>query len=318
MDKEQIHRWGVSPAFMVSLHGTHFTVEDFGRSLPLIHSLGFRNFQPEIFRHEAIDEWIQGGAKRLGCQASDLGLTASQFVAHFLMHEFGSPTRLAPSEGIEMLKRCIDMCQYFEACKVITVPLPPFDGLKEQANGSYRTLRSRLYDKLNLYLRAVQNAGFRMALEILPFSLIGGIHGFLDLCSELNSPDLGINLDTGHAWDCGEIVALLPEKLQGRVLGVHLKDKGNTDEGGSTPGSGSIDWPLFLQNLNAWGYRGSLDLEINCHAKKVEQEYRAGLLYLQTQSRPSEPLSVVDIVTPAKKRQSSINPTLPYEGLQKK
>ena len=87
--------------------------------------------------HEAIDEWIQGGAKRLGCQASDLGLTASQFVAHFLMDEFGSSARLAPSEGIEMLKRCIDMCQYFEACKVITLPLPPFSLPKEQENDSY-------------------------------------------------------------------------------------------------------------------------------------------------------------------------------------
>jgi sugar phosphate isomerase/epimerase len=318
MNKAQIHKWGVSPAFMVSLHGTHFTVEDFGCSLPLIHSLGFRNFQPEIYRYEAIDEWIQGGARRLGCQASDLGLNASQFVAHFLMDEFSSPTRLASSKGIDMLKQCIDMCQYFEGCKVITLPLPPFDGLKEQASDSYKTLRSRLYDKLGLYLKTVQEAGFRMALEILPFSLIGGTHGFLDLCNEMNSPDLGINLDTGHAWDCGEIVTLLPEKLQGRVFGVHLKDKGNTDEDCQRPGEGSLAWPLFLHNLNAWGYRGSLDLEINCHAKKVKQEYGAGLLYLQSQSSPSKPLSVVDIVTPAMKRKSSINPNSPYEGVQKK
>jgi sugar phosphate isomerase/epimerase len=317
MDKDNTYRWGVSPAFIVSLHGTHFTVEDFGRSLPLIHRLGFRFFQPEIYRYEALDEWIHDGAKHLGGQASDLGLSASQFVAHFLKDEFSSPTRLAPSKGIDRLKQCIDMCQYFEGCKVITLPLPPFDGLKEKANDSYRTLRSRLYDKLNLYLRAVQNAGFKMALEILPFSLIGGIHGFLDLCDEMNSPDLGINLDTGHAWDCGEIVTLLPEKLEGRVFGVHLKDRGNTDEAGSTPGNGSIDWPLFLQNLNAWGYRGSLDLELNCNAKKVEQEYRAGLTYLQTQSKPSKPFSVVDIVTPAMKRKGSINLTFPYEGVQK-
>jgi sugar phosphate isomerase/epimerase len=318
MDKEQIHRWGVSPAFMVSLHGTHFTVDDFGRTLPLIHSLGFRNFQPEVYRYEAIGEWMNDGAKQLGGQASDLGLTASQFVAHFLMDEFSSPTRLAPSKGIDMLKQCMDMCQYFEACKVITLPLPPFEGLKEMTNGSYRTWRSRLYDKLDLYLRAAQNAGFKMALEILPFSLIGGIPGFLDLCKALNSPDVGINLDTGHAWDCGEILTLLPEKLQGRVFGVHLKDRGNTHEDCQRPGHGSIDWPLLLRNLNAWGYTGSLDLEINCHPKKVEQEYRAGLLYLQTHSSPSPPLSVEDIVTPAKKRKSSINPTLPYEGLQKK
>jgi sugar phosphate isomerase/epimerase len=191
-----------------------------------------------------------------------------------------------------MLKRCLELLPLFQPCDVLTLPIGPFDFHVDQTQESRRGLRSRFVEKLQHYLRVVQNAGFKLALEILPNSLIGDMNGFLDLFQELKSPNLGVNLDTGHAWNCGENVPSLPEKLKGRIFGLHLKDNQETDGSYGTPGTGSIALPHFLKNLTSGGYRGSLDLEINCKAEAVEREYKAGRQYLQNILYPT---NVVEI-----------------------
>ena len=41
--------FGVSPAFVLSLHGQDFSVDDFCEALPRIGRLGFTAYQPEVF-----------------------------------------------------------------------------------------------------------------------------------------------------------------------------------------------------------------------------------------------------------------------------
>jgi sugar phosphate isomerase/epimerase len=276
--------FGVSPAFVLSLVGTGFTVHDFCGALPRIARLGFRAYQPEIYAAGALTEW-QRGAALVDRTARDLGLVPTQLVAHFMLEHFARPDALSPEGGCDDLKRVIDVAQRFPACRVVTVPAGPaqiaWDAAWVREDDAWSRVRGRLVERLARYETLARDAGLRLAFELMPFSIIGGIRRFLTFCDELRSDTLGLNLDTGHAWACRELLPALPFELDGRIFGTHLGDNLSTENVKRPPGQGSIPWKALLQNLRASGYEGSFDLEIGCPAERVDEEYGAGLKYLE-------------------------------------
>jgi sugar phosphate isomerase/epimerase len=276
--------FGVSPAFILSGYGHGFSLENYCEALPRIRRLGFDAFQPEIYTAAAVSEWKQGG-RRVQRIATDLGLTPTQFVAHFMLDWFASPERLGPDQGLDDLRRVIEVVQAFPACRVLTIPAGQFQvewgAPTATSDAAWREIQQRLIEKIRRYLEVVSSAGLRLAFEIMPFSVIGGIRRFLDLCDQIGSPDLGLNFDTGHAWACREMVPMLPFELQARIFGTHLGDNRSTENVKMPLGQGTIPWGPLLRNVRAAGYAGSLDIEIGCPAGEVEQHYRQGLEHLQ-------------------------------------
>lgn len=276
--------FGVSPAFVLSGYGNGFSLENYCEALPRIRRLGFDAFQPEIYTAAAVPEWLLGG-RRVQRIATDLGLAPTQFVAHFMLEWFASPEQLGPAQGLDDLKRVIEVAQAFPACRVITVPAGQFQvewgSPAATSEAGWREVQQRLIEKIRRYLEIVSGSGLKLAFEIMPFSVIGGIRRFLDICARIGSPDLGLNLDTGHAWACRELVPLLPFELRGRIFGTHLGDNRSTENVKMPLGQGTLPWGPLLRNLHAAGYRGSLDIEIGCPAGEVEQHYRQGLEHLQ-------------------------------------
>jgi hypothetical protein len=55
--------FGVSPAWFLSFYGEAFSVVQAGESLGLLSSLGFTNWQSEIFLEDGLDEWVSGKAE---------------------------------------------------------------------------------------------------------------------------------------------------------------------------------------------------------------------------------------------------------------
>jgi len=276
---------GVSPAFVFSLYGTSFTVADFCDALPRIKRLGFSAFQPEIYVAAALPEWLRE-AGRVQHTASDLGLTPTQFVAHFMLEWFAGPERLDPDLGLDELKRVVEIARVFPACRVITVPVAQFqmEWGSAAATGvnAWADIRQRVTEKIRRYLGVVSGAGLQLAFEIAPFSVIGGIRRFLNICDQIGSPDLGLNFDTGHAWACRELVPILPFELQRRIFGTHLGDNRSTENLKMPLGQGTVPWAPLLRNLRAAGYQGSLDIEVVCPANRVELRYQESLRHLQS------------------------------------
>jgi sugar phosphate isomerase/epimerase len=275
--------YGVSPAFVLSGRGENFSSEDFCACLERIASLGFDAFQPELFHAERLPEWLNGGARRVAARSRALGLTASQFVAHFMMPRFASAAALRSDEGREELKKVAELAACFEGCRIITLPIGPWQyapHLGEEASAQPE-LSGRFHDKLAGLLEIAAAAGFYLALEILPYSFLAGSEGFLRLHHALGSERLGLNLDTGHLWACKEPLPLLPERLTGLIFGTHLCDNGGGENLSLAPGRGSIDWPALLGALKRSGYTGSLDLEIRCPPEELESAYSAGLSSLK-------------------------------------
>jgi sugar phosphate isomerase/epimerase len=137
--------------------------------LPRIRRLGFDAFQPEIYTAAAVREWLQGG-RRVQRIATDLGLTPTQFVAHFMLEWFASPERLGPDQGLDDLKRVIEVVQAFPACRVLTVPAGQFQvewgSPAATSQAGWREMQQRLIGKIRRYLEVLSGAGLRLAFEL--------------------------------------------------------------------------------------------------------------------------------------------------------
>lgn len=275
--------YGVSPAYFISRFGDRFSPEQVASALPDIRSLGYDAYQLEVFHAATLEAWERGGVRRVAEVGDSLGLLPSQFVAHFLLHAFENPEALSGSYGLAELVRVVAMLEPVRRCRLVTVPLPAFRVSDSDAVAPrrYDGYFSSLVDKISAMCEVTANAGFRLAVELMPGALISGSDGFLKLCDALGDCDLGNNFDTGHAWAQKEPVELIPSRLGNRISGTHLCDNDAGVNDSLAPGRGTIRWPLVVDALRAAGYSGSWDMEIKCEASRVQEEYAFALQFIE-------------------------------------
>jgi sugar phosphate isomerase/epimerase len=272
---------GVSPAYFVSKFSNRFSPDDVAAGLEDLPALGFFGFQLEVFHRESLETWVRTGAAQIRRKSSDLGLKAHQFVAHFMLEGFADRQSLVSNAAVENMKVVLEIADLFDECRVVTIPLPAFDYQAASNRDDCLFLFERCAAKVSRLLAMVEDAGRRMALEILPGAIVGGIDGFLRLCEHLGSDTLGLNFDTGHAWACKENLYLIPAKLGPRILGTHLCDNFGNENLSLRPGAGSIDWTRLIAALKACGYNGPWDIEIACPPNSVAEEYGAGRRFIE-------------------------------------
>jgi sugar phosphate isomerase/epimerase len=270
--------FGVSPAYFLSRFGDRFTCRQVAESLADVRTGGFDAVQTEVFQADRLSEWRHGGAALIRDAARTSGLQVSQFVGHFLLHGFETPDALASDLGVEETAAALDGVALFPECRVFTVPLPPFRPTRasDLTAVACASFRARLADKLGRMLDRVEQAGRRMALELIPGNLVGGVGGFLRLHAELGRASLGCNFDTGHAWSGRAWPPLVAAELGDRIFGTHLKDNAQ-DDAALAPGRGSLPWRTTFAALRNAGYAGSLDIEFRCRPETVDREYREAL-----------------------------------------
>ena len=184
------------------------------------------------------------------------------------------------------MRKVTGMLESFPDCPLVTLPVGPFHADWHDPElskpGSYASLLMRFTEKVSRLIQVVASGGRSLALEILPYSFLGGTSGFLLVAEAVGSQRLGYNFDTGHAWACKEEPTLIPLKLGRWILGTHLCDNLGDTNLSLRPGTGSIAWKQVLENLLASGYRGSLDIEIRCPANTLEAEYSSALSYIRS------------------------------------
>ena len=272
---------GVSPAYFISKFSNRFSPDEVAAGLEDVASSGFSGFQLEVFHRGSLHAWARTGAAEIRKASSALDLKAHQFVAHFLLEDFADRQSLISDAAIEQMKMVLDIVDRFEECRVVTVPLPAFDAPRTPGCEDWPRIFDRCAEKVGRLLAMVEGAGRRMALEILPGAVVGGIDGFLRLCEHIGSDTLGLNFDTGHAWACKENLYLIPAKLGERILGTHLCDNFGGENLSLRPGAGSIDWSRLIAALKGCGYTGPWDIEIICPPQSVAEEYGAGRKFIE-------------------------------------
>jgi sugar phosphate isomerase/epimerase len=276
------HIIGVSPAYFISRFSNRFTPADVAAGLKELAEIGFQGFQLEVFHQETLADWVHSGASLVCRVSADLGLKATQCVAHFMMEVFSNRDKLFSDAGIMEMQSLLEIVGRYDECGVVTVPLGAFEAPRIPRVKEYRDFFDRCVEKVGRLLAMVEGAGKLMALEILPSAIIGGIDGFMRLCDRLNTATLGLNFDTGHAWASKENLYLIPAKLGRRIMGTHLCDNFGNENLSLRPGAGSIDWPRLTETLRSSGYQGSFDIEIICRPEEVRDEYSKARDYIAT------------------------------------
>ena len=273
---------GVSPAYFISRFTNRFSPDEVAAGLKELAEMGFQGFQLEVFHRETLDQWLRSGASRVCRASADSGLKATQFVAHFMMTAFSTKETLLSDAGIPEMRSVLEIVGRYDECNIVTVPLGPFEAPRIPTPEDYRALFDRCVEKLGMLLDMVEGAGRRMAVEILPSAVIGGIDGFMRLCERLGTVTLGLNFDTGHAWASKENLYLVPAKLGRKILGTHLCDNFGNENLSLRPGAGSIDGPRLCETLCASGYDGAFDIEILCKPEEAKDEYSKARDYIAT------------------------------------
>jgi sugar phosphate isomerase/epimerase len=104
--------------------------------------------------------------------------------------------------------------------------------------------------------------GVRLVLEnMLPHLFAGHVRDLLWLLGGLASTNVGICLDTGHAFLSGDLHHVA-HKLSGHLWMVHASDNRGSRDDHLPPGEGAIGWSELLRQLAASRFHGSFILEL--------------------------------------------------------
>jgi len=129
--------------------------------------------------------------------------------------------------------------------------------------------------------------GLGLVLEnMLPHLFSGHVRDLLWILGSLETTDVGICLDTGHARLAGDLTTVV-HKLSGHLWMVHASDNRGQRDDHLPPGEGTIDWRKLLRQLHRYGFQGPLILEISGEISpdQVVERARRSQYHLRALSR---------------------------------
>jgi len=145
--------------------------------------------------------------------------------------------------------------------RVVVLHLGVPDDLVQSADENDAVVARRALEPV---AAACDEAGVRLALEVIPNRLATAAAVFEWLQADLALGRTGACVDVGHAHLTGGVVDAI-ERLSADIITTHVHDNlGNKDQH-LLPFEGSIDWPATMFALAKVGYTGPLVLELPDH-----------------------------------------------------
>jgi sugar phosphate isomerase/epimerase len=116
--------------------------------------------------------------------------------------------------------------------------------------------------------------GVRIAVEVIPneLSRAASLVHFVE--EDLESVDVGVCLDFGHAHLDGEVLDAI-ETVSGHLITTHVHDNRGRFDDHLVPFDGTIDWPAAMTALQKVGYEQTLLFEIAAHGSTKETLVKA-------------------------------------------
>ena len=164
------------------------------------------------------------------------------------------------AEGWRCMHRAVYACHLLGAKHLVIHPQMPFgwSGGEDEDAAEQATV-----DLLTELIPDCEKHGMIVCLENMPFKKqrISAMNYIVRAVEKVNSPYVGICLDTGHCHylrdDIAENVRLAAPYL--KVL--HIHDNRQEADSHLLPLQGSLDWTAFARALAESGFDGSLSLE---------------------------------------------------------
>jgi sugar phosphate isomerase/epimerase len=199
--------------------------------------------------------------RRAGEMISELGLEAYSFHAPFADHI--DMSSLDAGTRANALKEMLDAAEAAAILRVhYLVVHPGPESAMIPPRGETLQRMENVVGVLNQLARRCHALGISCVLENkLPHLLFGKTSDILWILDALDSVEVGVCLDTGHAAISGDLHNLVL-KLAGHLKMIHANDNRGVHDDHLPPGDGRIDWESLLREMGRIGFEGVFILEL--------------------------------------------------------
>lgn len=198
--------------------------------------------------------------RRAGRRLVELGIEACSFHAPFAAWiDITEPDDAVRGRSEAELLRAVEAAATVGARLLVIHPGPERSDLPQRERLHRMEHAVRVLDRVAGRCREL---GVGLALEnMLPHLFSGAVQDLLWLLGAMRATDVGICLDTGHAFLSGDLHRVV-HKLSGHLWMVHASDNRGVFDDHLPPGEGAIPWSALLHQLEEARFGGPLILEI--------------------------------------------------------
>ncbi|MDD5199783.1 MAG: sugar phosphate isomerase/epimerase [Terrimicrobiaceae bacterium] len=198
---------------------------------------------------------------RAAARIDELGMEAYSFHAPFASHLDISSLDAGEREAARAeIFLAVEAAAILQVHYFVIHPGPESEIIPPQSERLRRM--ENVVEVLNRVAQRCQELGIECVLENkLPHLLFGKTSDILWILDALDSVNVGVCLDTGHASFSGDIHSFL-QRLTGHLKMIHAHDNGGHFDDHLPPGDGRIHWERLLSELGAGGFRGAFILEL--------------------------------------------------------
>ena len=200
--------------------------------------------QSQLFWWPGMTRWVNIDFIKAGAAEAGLERCTEVYGAAF------------PTETIEAAQRAAHYrAQLFDAAERMGSPLVVITGRPRRDGGLESTIAG-----IQALLPLIKHSPLRLAVEPHFGSQIHYLEDYDAIFGQIESPQVGITLDSGHFHSAGVDWKRLIERHAGRIYNFHVKDHVGTQ---SVPiGAGEVDLRGYIEALHAIGYEGALAVEL--------------------------------------------------------
>lgn len=203
------------------------------------------------FWTRGIPQWID--ADKINALAAEAGLEGMTEV-------YAGPIPTDSTLSAEVYARN-DLVHSFLLAERLHCPLVVFSGGKRRDGGLEASIAG-----IRALIPLIEGMPLKVALEPHYHSQYQDAEDYDAIFSQIDHPQVGITIDTGHFHSAGVDTKALIRKYGPKIWNVHLKDHVGTQS--VAIGSGEIDLRGILAALHEVDYRGALALEIEAKDKE--------------------------------------------------
>jgi sugar phosphate isomerase/epimerase len=236
-----------------------FHDQPFTECLPAIRAAGFHILEVcSLPAH--LDYRDREAVERAAARLHELELEAYSFHAPFAQDiDITALDGAVRQRAVDEILRAVEAAAHLGVRYFVLHPGP------ENGGGAREQRLSRMENAaaaLDQVARRCRDLGVRLVLEnMLPHLFAGHVRDLLWLLGAMHTRDVGICLDTGHAFLSGDLQHVA-HKLSGHLWMVHASDNRGSFDDHLPPGEGNIPWRDVLAQLIHGGFRGALVLEV--------------------------------------------------------
>ena len=181
-----------------------------------------------------------------------------------------------PNESIaESINAVSERALLFDAAEKLGSPLVVITGRPRKENGLVPTIAG-----IKALLPLIHGKPVKLALEPHFGSQIQSIEDYDAIFDQIDTPQVGITLDSGHFHSAGVDWRSVIQHFPNRIYNFHVKDQVGMQ---CVPlGSGEINLRGYIEELDSIGYKGALAVELEGPDPENLKHYSAkAIIYLR-------------------------------------